>query len=156
RGSAGRHPAVGPACRQGTRRLVRGRPPATAVVATARLAGNRRTSSALRDGVEEGAGDVATPRAGRVEAAAFAVEQVGQGGVAAAFDEAGIVELVAVYRCAGRAERAIGAKPRLSVAEIDAPRREARDMAEKPGHAVGAALAVDQRLAQHHEAAALA
>ena len=108
------------------------------------------------DGVEEGAGDMTAPSAGRPKRVSVRVEQFGKRLIAARLDERRIVELVPAQSRAGAPERAVLQQRRGAIAEMQAALGEARRMSEQASHGVTRAVGIDQPLPQHHVAAALA
>src|SRR5688572_15304776 len=112
--------------------------------------------SAPRYGVEECAGDMAAAPAERAELVALSVGEFGQRVVAARRGHLRVVELVAAHHRARWPERAIRKQSRLAVAEIHLALGKTCGMAEQAEHFVRLAVGILKRLAQHHEAAALA
>src|SRR5690606_29604949 len=109
-----------------------------------------------RDGMEEGAADMAAPPAGGPKRIALTIGEFGKRVVTARSDDPRIVEFMAANGVAGASERAIRQKTRLPVAEVHLAFCEAGGMAEQAEHLVGDAVGIFQSLSQNHVAAALA
>src|SRR5271166_1028769 len=120
------------------------------------LATNCSCRSNRRDGVEEGAADVAAPSARWPERARLPVSEIGERRVVSRRGKGRIVELVAAHERARGSDRTVAEKPRLAIAEMKLVPGKARRMAKQPGHGVARAACILQALAEHDEAAALA
>src|SRR5512143_1306916 len=66
------------------------------------------------------------------------------------------MELVPAHARSLRPEYPIGQQPRLAIAEMKLLLREARGVAEQPGHGVAHAVCVLEAFAENHVASALA
>src|SRR5512135_463497 len=108
------------------------------------------------DGVEERAGDVAAPAARRAERMALPVDKLGERRVVSGRGQRRVVELMPAHDRTLAPDWALRKQPRLAIAEMELALREARGMAEQPGHGAAHAIRILEALAENHVAAALA
>ena len=92
-----------------------------------------------RDRVKERAADEPSPGACRSRRPTMGVGDERKGLVRSGIEKRRIVEFVALQSRALAAERGVGEKARVAVAELHLRPREARDEGQKPGHGVARA-----------------